>query len=101
MRIDRLKHSPRKYSPRAFSRGQVLWMVISSIVVLLGFAGLATDLGLLWNTRLRMQSAADAAALAGADALLEGATYTSAAQSASTQNGFTNGSGTTGDSNSV
>jgi hypothetical protein len=76
-------------------------MVISSIVVLLGFAGLATDLGLLWNTRLRMQSAADAAALAGADALLEGATYTSAAQSASTQNGFTNGSGTTGDSNSV
>ena len=72
------------------------------MVVLLGFAGLATDLGLLWNTRLRMQSAADAAALAGADSLLEGATdYTTPAKSASTQNGFTDGSGTTGDSNNV
>jgi hypothetical protein len=97
MRIDR-----SKYSPHAFSRGQVLWLAVSSIVVLLGFAGLATDLGLLWNTRLSMQSAADAAALAGADTLLEGSSgYASAAQSASTQNGFTNGSGTTGDSNTV
>jgi hypothetical protein len=85
-----------------FNRGQVLWLVIASIAVLMGFAGLATDVGLAWNTRLSMQSAADAAALAGADALLEGSSnYTSPADSAATRNGFTNGSGTTGNSNTV
>jgi Flp pilus assembly protein TadG len=85
-----------------FSRGQVVYLVVSSFVVLLGFAGLATDIGLLWNTRLKMQSAADAAALAGADALLAGDTdYSDAATSAATQNGFPNGSGTTNNSNTV
>jgi len=68
----------------------------------MGFAGLATDVGLAWNTRLKMQAAADAAALAGADALLDGQTdYTTPADSVSTQNGFTNGSGTTGNTNHV
>jgi len=86
----------------SFSRGQVLWLVISSIVVLLGFAGVAVDVGMVWNTKLKMQSAADAAALAGADALLNGATdFTTPAKSASAQNGFTDGSGTTGNSNHV
>lgn len=85
-----------------YSRGQVLWLAVSSIVVLLGFSGLAVDVGLVWNTRLRMQSAADAAALAGADALLDGESdYTDPALSAATQNGFTNGAGTTGDTNHV
>jgi hypothetical protein len=77
-------------------------MLIASIAVLMGFAGLATDVGLAWNTRLKMQAAADAAALAGADALLDGASnYTTPADSASAQNGFTNGSGTSGNSNLV
>jgi putative Flp pilus-assembly TadE/G-like protein len=85
-----------------FCRGQILWLVVSSIVVLLGFSGVAVDVGLIWNTRLKMQSAADAAALAGADALLNGSTdYTDPADSASTQNGFTNGSTTPGNSNTV
>ena len=44
----------------------------------------------------------NAAALAGADALLDGATdYTTPAQISFHQNGFTDGSGTTGDSNNV
>ena len=97
MRVDR-----SRYSRSGFGRGQVLWLVVSSFVVLLGFAGLATDVGLVWNTRLKMQAAADAAALAGADALLAGDTdYTTAANSAAAQNGFTNGSTTTGNSNTV
>jgi uncharacterized membrane protein len=36
-----------------------------SIVVLLGFAALAVDVGYLYSTRRRMQTAADAAAVAG------------------------------------
>ena len=37
-----------------------------SMVVLLGFVGLAIDVGMLMVTRNEMQNAADAAALAGA-----------------------------------
>lgn len=85
------------------SRGQVIVMVVIALVVLVTIVGLANDIGYAWRARLSMQSAADAGAMAAADALFMGGGVnpTSAAQSATAQNGFTNGAGTTIDSNAV
>lgn len=51
------------------NRGQVLVLVAISLVVILGFAALAIDLGYFYHTKNQLQGAADAAALAGAAAL--------------------------------
>ncbi len=77
------------------SRGQVFTLIAIGLFVLIGFGALAVDVGTLWIAKHRMQSAADAAALAGTDELSIQMTslITSAAQSASAQNGFPNGSG--------
>ncbi|MEJ5312093.1 MAG: vWA domain-containing protein [Anaerolineae bacterium] len=50
-------------------RGQSLILVAFAIFALLGFAGLAVDLGLSYVTRVRVRRAADAAALAAATEL--------------------------------
>ncbi len=74
------------------------------IFVLLGFVGLAVDLGIVRNTKRQMQTAADAGAVAAAQAYSGNGNYTAAttaAQAAATQNGFTNGSGTTLSANHV
>ena len=70
-------------------------LVALSVVVLLGFMGLGTDLGLLWSTRRRAQTAADAAASAGLNAINIGqsSTYSTAATDVAQLNGFTAGSG--------
>ena len=60
------------------------------MVVLLGFAALTVDMGYLYSTRRRMQTAADAAAIAGATALRDGQDYTKAAADVTSLNGFTN-----------
>jgi Flp pilus assembly protein TadG len=46
-------------------RGQVIVMVVIAITVLIALVGLANDVGYAWRAKLQMQSAADAAALAG------------------------------------
>ncbi len=46
--------------------GVVLFMVAAGMVVFLGIAGLAFDLGRLYNVKTELQNAMDAAALAGA-----------------------------------
>ena len=74
---------------RQFS-GQILVLATISMVVLLGFTALAVDMGYLYSTRRRMQTAADAAAVAGATALRDGEDYTKAADDVSSFNGFTN-----------
>jgi hypothetical protein len=74
-----------------FVRGQVLLLSAMTIVVLLGFVALATDVGLLWNDRRQMQTATDAAAIAGVSALRSKGSITSAASEVATLNGFTNG----------
>jgi len=51
-------------------RGSVAITVALSMTVLLGFAALVVDVGLNWATRTSAQTAADAAALAGASRLL-------------------------------
>lgn len=62
-----------------------------ALVALIGFVGLALDMGYAWAARRRMQTAADAAATAGAVASREGYTVTSAAKDAASLNGFTDG----------
>ena len=63
-------------------RGQVSVMIGASLVVLLGLAGVAIDGGRLLMERRHIQNAADAAALAGCRALIDGASDFAAAQAA-------------------
>src|SRR5215469_1451112 len=72
--------------------GQALVFAAVGLTVLLGFAGLGIDLGVLRYQKRLQQTAADAAAIAGANQLRFGNTgITSTAQDASTKNGFTDG----------
>jgi Flp pilus assembly protein TadG len=72
--------------------GQTLISVALSLTCILGFVGLATDVGTMFHAKRNMQIAADAAAIAGAAELPYGTTdMTTAAQDASGQNGVTNG----------
>ncbi len=61
------------------------------MIALIGCVALATDVGLFWTERRQMQTATDAAAIAGATALRNGASITSAAQNVASLDGFTNG----------
>ena len=61
------------------------------MVALIGFVGLAFDLSIARNAKRQMQNAADAAAVAAAEALGNGSDYSAAAQTAAAQNGFTSG----------
>jgi hypothetical protein len=53
--------------------GQALIMVSLMIFVLIGFAALATDTGMIWMNRRALQNSVDAAALAGVQELPEDA----------------------------
>jgi len=71
---------------RVFKRresGQALVLISLSLVVLVGFGALAIDVGLLYYTKQRMQTAADAAAVAAAQSLDTGGSYSTATQAAS------------------
>jgi hypothetical protein len=76
--------------------GQIAVIVALVIVVLLACGALATDIGFLQNSRRKMQSAADSAAVAGVHEVLAGqsGSVTSAAQHDAMLNGFTDGTGT-------
>ena len=76
---------------RGHERGQVLALAAISLVVVIGFVGLAVDVGMLWTERRHMQTAVDAAAVAGAVALREGDNVQNAGTEAATLNSFTNG----------
>jgi hypothetical protein len=65
---------PNHIDARRRDRGQVLVLFALSIVVILGFAGLAFDVGRFYSERRFLQNAVDAAALAAANALIGGAT---------------------------
>ena len=67
--------------------GQVLISTTLAMVVLIGFAGLAVDMGILRYQRRVQQSAADAAAIAGATDLPSN--YRTGAMNAAAANGFT------------
>lgn len=76
--------------------GQSLVLIALCMTVLIGFLGLAIDVGILYRTKQNAQIAADAAAVAGAQDLLYGgtnATAKAAGKAASSLNGYTDGSG--------
>ena len=76
--------------------GQTLILVALALTTLLGFAGFATDVGVLLHEKRIAQTAADSAALAGAGKLRYGPTAVqNAALADATLNGFTNGDGVT------
>lgn len=70
-------------------RGAILLLSAMAVVVLIGFAGLAVDVGLLWSIKRRMHTATDAAAIASAMALRNGQDYRGAATDLASFNGFT------------
>lgn len=76
--------------------GQTIVLVAVSFVALLGFAGLAVDVGQMQVTQRQVQSAADASALAGALELgkcgstADCSAMTAAAQDALSENGLSN-----------
>jgi Putative Flp pilus-assembly TadE/G-like len=77
---------------RKSEAGQVLFTTAASLVVLMGFAGLAIDMGVLRYDKRIQQTAADAAAIAGANDLTDGqGAATVGAKDASATNGFTDG----------
>lgn len=61
------------HRPAEAPRGQVLVIMAIGIIVLLGVAGIAVDIGRLMAERRHMQTAADAAALAACQSLKDGA----------------------------
>jgi hypothetical protein len=64
-----LKRIDRKSTKPKAQRGAVAVMVAGAMVMLLGFAALAIDMGYLFVVRNELQNAADAAAMAGAPCL--------------------------------
>ena len=79
---------------RKSESGQALVLAALALVVLIGFAGLAIDMGVLRYQKRLQQSAADAAALAGASNLASSSGgVTAGAQNASATNGFTDTGG--------
>jgi len=75
--------------------GQAVIFTAVAMVALMGFAGLAVDMGLMRYEKRAQQSAADGAAIAGADELRynAGAGINSAALNAATANAFTDNNG--------
>lgn len=76
--------------------GQALILTAMCMTILLGFAALGVDVGVLFHAKRNLQIAADAAASAGAlEYLYNGSTSTAktAAKAAAAQNGVTDGSG--------
>jgi len=71
-------------------KGQTLVAMVLSMTVVIGFLGLGIDFGYLRSVKGRMQSAADAAALAGASELRYGDAV-AAGKADSATNGFADG----------
>jgi Putative Flp pilus-assembly TadE/G-like len=82
---------------RSFERGQVLPLVAICLALLMGFAGIAIDVGYLEYQQRQQQNATDAAAIGGAQQLVySGCTNSysvanTAAQNDAATNGYTNG----------
>ncbi|MHB1295730.1 MAG: pilus assembly protein TadG-related protein [Anaerolineae bacterium] len=76
-------------------RGQILVIVAIGMVVLLGFLALAVDVGMNYQSRRNMQNAADAGALAGAQALCRGESVSDAIAAAEAARARNGGSGPT------
>ncbi|MGH7916615.1 MAG: pilus assembly protein TadG-related protein, partial [Candidatus Binataceae bacterium] len=78
---------------RRRQQGQVMLLTVLGLGVMVAMMAVATDVGYMWHVKRRMQTAADAAALAGA-AMIQGGSSAvlAAARQDASLNGFTNGS---------
>lgn len=76
---------------KRFRKGQTIVLVTFFMTILIGFVSLTVDLGLAYIVRLRMQQAADAAALAAVPNLSTPAASQNAGQLFARLNGFQNG----------
>jgi Flp pilus assembly protein TadG len=83
----------RRNAARRPRRGFILVTMLVSLTILLAFLGLAIDVGYEQYMKIRMQTAADAAALGGARELSASGTanLVSASRGDAATNGFTNG----------
>ena len=83
-----------KRRDRRRSRGQILVLYAMAMIVMMGIMALVVDVGWYWSNTLRVQRAADAAALAGAVSLPGDPTAAFAdARAEAAKNGYTNGVG--------
>ncbi len=73
---------------RKSESGNVLVVTALCMTVLMGFAGMAVDVGMAYHTRQRVQTAADAGAIAAALSNFNGGSGTAAAYTAVQQNGY-------------
>ncbi len=84
--------SAHKSDELAMSRGQIIVLFAASLMVFIGIMGIAIDVSYAWVNEMRIQKAADAAALAGAVYLPdEPGTATTQGKGSATQNGYTDG----------
>ena len=84
----------RAQRSHASERGQALILFVFGLAALMGFVGLAIDVGLAFVARREMVNAADSAALAGAARLVEGAPVSAAiaeAEKFAENNGYSDG----------
>ncbi len=86
---------PADVGQRAGEGGQIVALMAVSLIALCALVAVAADLGYFFDYRRRMQTGADAAAMAGAEQLRRAATDSeirSAATNGAATNGFTDGS---------
>ena len=91
--------APKRRSRRWIGQesGQTLIMTAAMLPLLLGVTGLAVDVGMLYHHKRRMQTAVDAAAMAGGGEMMRNrfAQIVPSGRGASTSNGFAHGGTTT------
>src|SRR2546425_236529 len=88
-RLSPSSRTPRTINKQRGKRGFIVLLATGMIFGLLAFVGLAFDVGYLQWCRRRAQTAADAAAIAGAWALQTGGSVTTEGKNGSSLNGFT------------
>jgi len=76
--------------PRSLERGQAAVLLALAFLILLASVGLAIDGGIVYTERRRAQNAADAAAMAGALAILHRGNALSVAYARAADNGYDN-----------
>ena len=83
--------TPRRAAPR-FSNGQVMVLICVSLIAIMGMIAVVTDFSFMQHQRNMMQTAADSAAMAGAEELNYSDVVTAGKADAAT-NGYTDGTG--------
>lgn len=81
----------RRSNRRSGRRGQILVLFVLALVAIVAGVGLVIDGGFAFAQRRSEQNAADLAAFAGANALLNGQNVTAAAHAAAAANDYPNG----------